>query len=77
MSKTRIYAGPAGESHVETEASDGMRRSLNTGNILLAEGTHGRGHISRVIDGQPVNQYSSPSNSKTTTACLRVITDKQ
>jgi hypothetical protein len=41
------------EGSVEIEASDGTLRTLNTGDILLAEDTHGRGHISRAVDGQP------------------------
>ena len=41
------------EGSVEIEASDGTLRTLNAGDILLAEDTHGRGHISRAVDGQP------------------------
>jgi hypothetical protein len=38
---------------VEIEIGDGTRRVLGAGEILLAEDTTGRGHISRSVDGQP------------------------
>lgn len=38
---------------VEIETGDGSRRIFKSGDILLAEDTTGRGHISRAIDGQP------------------------
>ena len=41
------------EGSVEIEASDGTRRIFHSGDILLAEDTTGRGHISRAIDRQP------------------------
>ena len=41
------------DSAVEIELGDGTRRILGPGEILLAEDTTGRGHISRSVDGQP------------------------
>jgi len=41
-----LLSGPA----VEIEVSDGEKRTIESGNILLAEDTTGPGHISRVID---------------------------
>ena len=41
------------DGQVEVEASDGTRRVLKTGDILLAEDTTGRGHRSRAINNQP------------------------
>jgi hypothetical protein len=38
---------------VEIEVGDGSKRLLGPGDILLAEDTTGRGHISRAIDDQP------------------------
>jgi hypothetical protein len=38
---------------VEIEVGDGTKRRLGPGDILLAEDTTGRGHISRAVDGQP------------------------
>jgi len=38
---------------VEIEVGDGTRRRLGSGDVLLAEDTTGRGHISRAVDGQP------------------------
>jgi hypothetical protein len=38
---------------VEIEVGDGSRRRLGPGDILLAEDTTGRGHISRAVDDQP------------------------
>jgi len=37
---------------VEIEASDGSRRIFHGGDILLAEDTTGRGHISRAVNSQ-------------------------
>ena len=37
---------------VEIETGDGTRRRLAPGEILLAEDTTGRGHISRALGGQ-------------------------
>ena len=37
---------------VEIEASDGEKRILDTGNILLAEDVTGKGHRSRAVNGQ-------------------------
>jgi hypothetical protein len=41
----------AGE--VEIETGDGTIRRFGPGNVMLAEDTTGRGHITRVIGGQP------------------------
>lgn len=41
------------DAGVEIEVGDGTRRTLGAGDILLAEDTTGRGHISRSIDGKP------------------------
>jgi hypothetical protein len=38
---------------VEIEVGDGTKRRLGTGDILLAEDTTGRGHISRAVGGRP------------------------
>ncbi len=38
---------------VEIEVGDGSKRTLGPGDILLAEDTTGRGHISRAVDRQP------------------------
>jgi hypothetical protein len=38
---------------VEIETGDGTIRSFGPGQIMLAEDTTGRGHITRVIGGQP------------------------
>jgi hypothetical protein len=38
---------------VEIEVGDGTKRRLGPGDILLAEDTSGRGHISRAVDDQP------------------------
>jgi len=38
---------------VELETGDGSKRVLGPGDILLAEDTTGRGHISRSADGRP------------------------
>lgn len=41
------------EGSVELTIGDGTKRQLNTGDILLAEDTTGRGHISRAVNNQP------------------------
>ncbi len=41
------------EGSVELVVGDGTTRLLGPGDILLAEDTTGRGHISRAVDGQP------------------------
>lgn len=41
------------EGSVEIEVSDGNKRVFHSGDILLAEDTTGRGHISRAINQQP------------------------
>ncbi len=38
---------------VEIEVGDGTKRVLGPGDILLAEDTTGRGHISRAVRGEP------------------------
>ena len=38
---------------VEIEIGDGTKRRFRAGDILLAEDTTGRGHISRAIDPEP------------------------
>ncbi len=38
---------------VELEVGDGSKRVLGPGDVLLAEDTTGRGHISRAIDEKP------------------------
>jgi len=38
---------------VEIEVRDGSKRRLGPGDILLAEDTTGRGHISRAVDDEP------------------------
>jgi len=39
------------DASVEIETGDGTKRTLGPGDILLAEDTTGRGHISRAVDG--------------------------
>lgn len=41
------------EGSVEIIVGDGSSRILGPGDILLAEDTTGRGHISRAVDNQP------------------------
>ncbi len=41
------------DASVEIETGDGSKRVLGPGDILLAEDTTGRGHISRSADGKP------------------------
>jgi hypothetical protein len=41
------------DAAVEIETGDGTKRVLGPGEILLAEDTTGRGHISRSVDGKP------------------------
>jgi uncharacterized cupin superfamily protein len=38
---------------VEIEIGDGTKRRFGPGDIMLADDTTGRGHISRVVGGQP------------------------
>ena len=40
------------EGGVEITVGDGSKRVLKSGDILLAEDTTGRGHISRAVDNQ-------------------------
>ncbi len=41
------------EGAEEIEVGGGTKRRFGPGEILLAEDTTGRGHISRAVDGQP------------------------
>lgn len=41
------------DGEVEIEVGDGTRRRFGAGDIMLAEDTHGRGHISRSINNRP------------------------
>jgi len=41
------------EGGVEIEIGDGTKRCFMPGDIVLAEDTTGRGHISRAINGKP------------------------
>lgn len=41
------------EGAVDVEVGDGTVRRFGTGDVLLAEDTTGRGHISRAVDNQP------------------------
>ena len=41
------------DASVEIEIGDGTKRVLGPGEILLAEDTTGRGHISRSVNGKP------------------------
>ncbi|GAA5522686.1 hypothetical protein LQ318_13095 [Aliifodinibius salicampi] len=41
------------EGAVDVEIGDGTVRRFSTGDVLLAEDTTGRGHISRAVDNQP------------------------
>ncbi|MDX1619158.1 MAG: hypothetical protein R3224_10260 [Balneolaceae bacterium] len=41
------------DGQVDVEIGDGTVRRFGPGDILLAEDTTGRGHISRSVDGQP------------------------
>ena len=40
------------EGQVEIELGDGTERRFGPGDVLLAEDTNGRGHISRAVGGQ-------------------------
>ena len=41
------------DAAVEIEVGDGSKRTLGAGEILLAEDTTGRGHVSRAVDAKP------------------------
>lgn len=41
------------DAAVEIETGDGSKRRIGSGEILLAEDTHGRGHKSRAVDSMP------------------------
>ena len=51
------FSSPAGTPHIEGEGEieigDGTKRRFKAGDILLAEDTTGRGHITRVLNNQP------------------------
>ena len=40
--------------HIEGEASDGTRRTLGPGSVVLVEDTEGKGHRSRVVGEEDV-----------------------
>ena len=41
------------DGEVEIEVGDGSKRQFGAGDIMLAEDTHGQGHISRSINNRP------------------------
>ena len=41
------------DAAVELETGDGTKRVIGPGEVLLAEDTTGRGHISRAVAGRP------------------------
>ena len=45
---------------VEIETGDGTVRRFGPGDVMLAEDTTGRGHITRVVGGQPRNYVFIP-----------------
>jgi hypothetical protein len=47
----RQYVVMLSGGQVEFEVGDGSKRVLGAGDILLAEDTTGRGHLSRAMDG--------------------------
>ena len=49
----RQYVIMLSGGRVEIEVGDGSKRRLGPGDILLAEDTTGRGHISRALDEEP------------------------
>ncbi|OGQ78561.1 MAG: hypothetical protein A3F90_01005 [Deltaproteobacteria bacterium RIFCSPLOWO2_12_FULL_60_19] len=44
----------------EIELSDGTRRRFGAGDIMLADDTTGRGHITRVVSAQPRRYVTIP-----------------
>ena len=44
---------PTIPSRNRTRVGDGTKRVLGPGDVLLAEDTTGRGHISRAVRGEP------------------------
>lgn len=40
-------------SEVDVKTSDGEKRRLKTGDVLLVEDTKGKGHKSRAVEGKP------------------------
>ncbi|MGH7771163.1 MAG: hypothetical protein ACREQA_02875 [Candidatus Binatia bacterium] len=56
MKVTRLYTGNDDESHceeIEVEIGDGTVRRFGPGDIMLADDTTGRGHITRVVGNTP------------------------
>ena len=49
----RQYVVMLSGGRVEIEIGDGSKRAFGPGDILLAEDTTGRGHISRALDAEP------------------------
>ena len=49
----RQYVIMLSGGRVELEVGSGERRILGPGDVLLAEDTTGRGHISRALDAEP------------------------
>ncbi|RMF70256.1 MAG: hypothetical protein D6743_00565 [Calditrichaeota bacterium] len=41
------------DGEIEIQVSDGEKRTFCGGDVLLVEDTHGRGHKTRVTNGQP------------------------
>ncbi|MCZ6463318.1 MAG: hypothetical protein O7A09_03185 [Proteobacteria bacterium] len=48
----RQYVVMLSGGDVEIEVGDGTVRRFSPGDVLLAEDTHGRGHVSRAVDGR-------------------------
>ena len=48
------------DAGVEITVGDGSRRIIQAGEILLAEDTTGRGHISRALNNQPRRSVCAP-----------------
>ena len=49
----RQYVVMLSGGRVEIEIGDGTKRTFGPGDVLLAEDTTGRGHISRAVDDEP------------------------
>ena len=49
----RQYVVMLSGGRIEIEVGDGGKRAFGPGDILLAEDTTGRGHISRALDSEP------------------------
>ncbi|MEM7080083.1 MAG: hypothetical protein AAF513_15785 [Pseudomonadota bacterium] len=50
------------QGSVEIEVGDGTKRTLGSGEILLAEDTTGQGHISRAVNAEPRTCLFIPLN---------------